>query len=212
MKNTLLILLMALSTSLHCQRDSANVTPSVTSGQVVINMPEVVTVKNDTRDKSSNIISEKNMPWIVALLIGLTSAGINYYVAKRNEINLRLQLDNANKLAEKQFKLQLATTIEKEWVNKLREVIANLVVTTDPEYNPNLDKLKMALLINEAQLLLNESNTHKKLNALLNELGMMCDYWKSDSEQHRINILKHQGKIAAATKEITLNITSNYNT
>ena len=134
MKNTLLIFLIVLSINSYCQNDSVHVVPPATSGQVTINMPETLTLKTDNGEKDSSLISEKNMPWIVALIIGLISAIVNmsisYSLRKSNEKNLLQQINNTKDITLMQLKATLGAKNRQDWIDELRHILSDCLAYT----------------------------------------------------------------------------------
>lgn len=137
--------------------------------------PSVITVKLpdkleiiDTSEKQEN--KSSNMPWVVALIIGILSALINIWVADRlkksNEKNIDRQLSNATELALAEFGATLGTKNRQDWIDRLRESLSefislsamiNVEMSSDKPDNDkvkghfqqmNYNKAKIAMLIN----------------------------------------------------------------
>ena len=71
------------------------------------------------------------MPWIGALIIGLLSVLVNFWVAHRlrqsNERNLTRQIENAKEITLSQFKSTIATKNRQDWINELRNAISDAI-------------------------------------------------------------------------------------
>lgn len=92
-----------------------------------------------------------------------------------------------------------------DWIQNFRKIIADLMTVTDPDCNINLDKNKMTSLINQAQLMLDDSiSDEKEISKLLTKLGIHSDYWNDKSKQSEITILNIQSIIADKTKRLLL--------
>ncbi|OFX19492.1 MAG: hypothetical protein A2033_08010 [Bacteroidetes bacterium GWA2_31_9] len=90
-----------------------------------------------------------------------------------------------------------------EWVSNFRQIISELITTTDPDYNKELNKTKMLLLINQAQIMLSDDiKEEKELEGLITKLGMDADYLKSDTKESDKSILQTQDAILKRTKQL----------
>jgi len=90
-----------------------------------------------------------------------------------------------------------------EWISNFRQIISELITTTDPDYNKKLNKTKMLLLINQAQIMLNDDiKDEKELEGLITKLGMDADYLKSNTIEGDNNILLSQDAILKGTKKL----------
>lgn len=105
---------------------------------VSINLPDTLIFKNLSNDIPKQPFWEKNMPWVVALMIGILSALANVIIANRlrssNEKNLQKQLQSNKDTSLTQFKATVATKNRQEWINEVRhdlsELLANSALAT----------------------------------------------------------------------------------
>ncbi len=67
------------------------------------------------------------MPWVVALIIGFASAGINIWMAYRNEKSVNRQMQNLRDLSLLEFKKKINAENRQEWLNDLRNQIAEVI-------------------------------------------------------------------------------------
>jgi hypothetical protein len=88
-----------------------------------------------------------------------------------------------------------------DWISHFRRIISELITTTDPDYNKEVDKIKMLSLINQAQIMLNDNVVEEKeLEGLITKLGFDADYFKSNTKEGEKNILLTQDSILKKTK------------
>lgn len=86
------------------------------------------------------------------------------------------------------------------WQDKFQEVIAQLLKVTDPEINPNMDRASFVPLIHKAQLMLNlNEQSHMKVNALINELGLAVNGWTQHHD--RSEMLRLHGSLMEAARD-----------
>lgn len=121
--------------------------------EVILNFPETVQIK-DVSEKPENLPS--NMPWIAAIIIGVLSAIINFWIAARikksnddnislqlksneetfrlqmksNEETIRLQMANAKSLALSEFKATLGTKNRQDWIGELRHSLSEFMAAS----------------------------------------------------------------------------------
>lgn len=91
-----------------------------------------------------------------------------------------------------------------EWISDFRKIIAELITTTDPDYNGGLDKTKMMLLISQAQIMLDNSITVElELSVLITQLGMTADYLRTDDEEAvKLAILQSQDIVVKQAQKV----------
>jgi hypothetical protein len=82
-------------------------------------------------NSSTGISIEKNMPWIVAFIIGLLTVAINWIMSYYNRsTSIRIaqeQILNSNSLALTQFKANLNSKNRQEWINDFREALSQFL-------------------------------------------------------------------------------------
>lgn len=145
---------------------------------------------------------DRHMPWIVALLIGLLSAGVNLRAAKKlresNEKNQQQQIDNVKEITMLQFKGTIASQNKQGWINDLREEISELItkchviaeefhLDEDFEEEEEMDDERFKdnweqLYFSEAKikLLLNVNNEDQR--ELLESIDKMVNYMLKDKD------------------------------
>lgn len=166
----LLIVLMLVSffsystgkeTTMENVIESANTFPD----SIKIGFMNSLKVINLSENKDSNTLSG-NMPWIVALLIGILSFVLNLIITnksnKLNSMNLTKQIDSAKEISRTDFKAKLKTENMQKWMDDLREYLS--------EYLSNcaIVRSKIADLKNKPD--------KEVYNAILNEFKMMVKY------------------------------------
>lgn len=91
------------------------------------------------------------MPWIAALLIGLLSAFVNFWIGKEqrkaNEKALQDLISNAKDISIIQFKATIATKNRQEWINDLRHSLSEFLIyaafnTPDLTANKSITEVK----------------------------------------------------------------------
>ena len=108
----------------------------------------------------------------------------------RSEHN-RLKLEISSQFKHNQFS---------KWQESFVETISNLLSNTDPEVYPIPIREKVVPLIQKAQLLLNlEIQSHRKVNGLINELGLAVNKWE---ERGMSEILGISGRLLEASRDV----------
>lgn len=128
----------------------ANTTPPP---QVNVNVPTTLQIKDITEKSNNSSIIEKSMPWIVAFIIGLLSALVNFFIARQlrqsNENNLQRQIESSERNLQRQiesnerslqrqietakettitgFKATINTKNRQEWINELRHTVSQFL-------------------------------------------------------------------------------------
>ncbi len=147
-----LVLLLLVPTVLDGQQKKDTTTSVLVSeggSSVNVNFPSTIELKGIHNQIEKPSILEKNMPWIVALLIGIISAFVNFWMAHRlrqsnernlqrqidsNEKNLKEQIDSNERFLQKQiettketkileFKATIASKNRQEWLSELRHTL-----------------------------------------------------------------------------------------
>lgn len=108
---------------------SANITADSNKTNLIVTMPEEITIKNAS--KSETNFFEKSAPWIVALIIGLGSALVNYFISKQlmysNERNIKSQLESNKENVLIQFKTTLGTKNRQDWIDEVRHNLSEFL-------------------------------------------------------------------------------------
>lgn len=101
---------------------------------VSVTLSDTLQVKNITPSTYQTPFYERNMHWIIALLIGLVSAFANLLIAFRlrqsNERIIQKQIMNAKETTLFQFKATIGTKNRQEWINDLRLVLSEFLTYT----------------------------------------------------------------------------------
>ncbi|EJL63051.1 hypothetical protein [Flavobacterium sp. CF136] len=142
-----------------------------TKNEISISIPKEVQIKNISAIKEDNL--DKKMPWIIALVIGVLSAGVNFWISHRlrqsNERNLQRQVESAQKMTLTQFKATIATKNRQDWINELRHELSELLTSTtrvtgigpkNEDYEKHIDKILFTK--SKIQLMLNYEKIEQK--------------------------------------------------
>lgn len=175
------------------------------SKQIGINLPDTLHIKNIS-DKTDNLsFWDKNLPWIIALLIGIISALINLFIAYRlrqsNDRNIQRQIDGSKDITLIQFKSTIASKNRQEWINELRHATSELIsesiqityemIANKEQHNKeNIKKHLQILVYNKAkiEMLLNDSKPEQKklienINVVFKECISAEDVNKFDADR-----------------------------
>jgi len=121
------------------------------NGKVQLVLQDTLHLQQNTQTISSDSSWSKNMPWIAALLIGLLSAFVNFWLGfkqrKSNEKILQDQISNAKDISITQFKATIATKNRQEWINDLRHSLSEFLInaafnTPDLTANKTVSEVK----------------------------------------------------------------------
>lgn len=103
----------------------------------------------------------------------------------------RLKLEISSEFKNNQFS---------KWQEEFLETISTLLSNADPEVYPTPEREKIVPLIQKAQLLLNLNiQSHSKVNALINELGLAVNKWE---ERGMSEILGISGRLLEASRDV----------
>lgn len=144
-----LIIFMLVTSSVSGQ------VPKEDSLKTIFQQPKLVIDTLKVQGVSFNLQNDlsKNMPWIIALLIGILTVLINFIIAKINQqtaiknidkqikstLDISIKqlennkeiaikhLENTQKITDKQFRTTLLTSNRQSWVNEVRDVLTKLV-------------------------------------------------------------------------------------
>jgi hypothetical protein len=192
-KRNLLIICFFCSINLFGQKiqDTAtykNTAIETSSTKTRLNIPDTLQVMVNSEKIGKKSFLENNIPWFVALFIGVLSAGVNFWISRNlresNKANLLAQIENAKEITSTQYKATIASRNRQEWMNSLRDTLAeylssvSLIVPLNP-YLPTqeLEKRRnyidgMALAKAKIELLTNNEKPEHKV--LLDEVeGML---------------------------------------
>lgn len=107
----------------------------------------------------------------------------------------------------KRLQAQLITDFQlkqfSQWQSDFITTIAELLAHTDPEVYPTPDRKHVVPLIQRAQLMLNlELDSHRKVNGLINELGLAVNKWEPKGMSEILRL--HGGLLEASRAAIYL--------
>ena len=90
-----------------------------------------------------------------------------------------------------------------EWINNFRHIISELLTTVDPDFRGELDEKKMANLIFQGQLMLDDTIAHEKhISSILSKLGDYAVKVEIGNKLSERELLLVQAELEKATKEI----------
>jgi hypothetical protein len=119
-----IILMVTVMISSACFADTVFVHNTVV-------IPDSVLVKYANRDIVKESIWEKNAGSIITALVSIFAIGFTLLTTNKNlkssRENLDKQLEAQNENFAKQLQAQMATTIHKEWVEKVRGLVAEII-------------------------------------------------------------------------------------
>ena len=105
----------------------------------------------------------------VAAITALTQWLVTRSIIRSEHERLHTQLRSDFKLS--QFS---------KWQEEFLQVVSELLANTDPEIYPTPKREEVVPLIQKAQLLLNlDIQSHRNVNALINELGLAVNRWEA---------------------------------
>lgn len=161
-----------------------------------------------------------NLPWIVALIIGVISAVVNLWAAhqlkKSNENTIQKQIDSAKETTLMQFKTTIATKNRQDWIDELRDTISEYIMSTsllspimnatEPFKIEQRTRLieRMSFSKAKIQLLTNIEKPDQK--ALVNEVESLLALIPNESKEINVQDFQNQRSkvIEAATKILNL--------
>lgn len=139
---------------------------SNSKNELIIGLKDTLNVQNLNSINGQDNFSDKNIPWIVALFIGIFSALINLLISRKlmisNERNLQRQIDSSKQQTIIEYKATIAVKNRQEWINDLRQCLSELLTSSAlstpnmkayADYNKNAEKVflnfsKIELLLN----------------------------------------------------------------
>jgi hypothetical protein len=179
MRQFLILLLILCSTGLFA--DSIEISrKNSTQNRIDKTVSDtIIVIHSDIRKSNYKEKQDNNMPWIVALTIGVLSAIINIIIAviqqKSNRRNIDRQLESAKETIQEQIKNSKDIAIldfnrsvksqnRQEWINKLRDLISeidmNLTLIAYSSREKTAQRvMEIDLLKNKIDLMLNQSES-----------------------------------------------------
>lgn len=172
------------------------------ANKIILSLPDTLNLRQTSLNPSTQTPLEKNMPWLVALLIGVLSAFVNFWLSlkqrKSNENMLISQLANAKEISQTQFKSTLATKNRQDWVNDLRHSLSEFLINS-AFYTPDFTHNKSVAEIKEVtekigytrykiELLLNKNKPDQR--RLLDAVEKMSQLFLTPKDQFENNDYK----------------------
>lgn len=142
------------------------------------------------KEKVKGFDTEKNMPWIVAIFIGIVTVVVNFtisYSTRKTSLGIaNIQSTTSQAIATKQIKASIGTNNRQAWINMLRDSVSEFISKAamfSVEMAKDKDKIDHAILLDHFEkitflkskiiLLLNDKPEQKiikdKLHLLLPE-------------------------------------------
>jgi hypothetical protein len=145
---------------------------------------------------SDGIFSESTITVIGMLLVAIITVLSQYLIMRKT---FRTDFE---KIRE-QISADFVSKSRLSWISDFRNIVSELITTTDPDYNVTLDKFKMCKLISQAQIMLDNSDKEEReLGALITRLGLHTDYWNDKSHESQVAILKIQDAVLESTRTL----------
>lgn len=165
--------------------------------ELKISLPDTVQFKGIPYKKESQPFIENAMPWITALLIGIFSALVNFWIAfqlrQSNERNLERQIKNTRETTITQINATIGTKNRQEWITELRNTLSDYLacaarMTPDAKNSPEdrnryIDKIFYSKF--KIELLINPDKQEQKelldsVNNLLDVISKKIDEFKTE--------------------------------
>ena len=149
---------------------------------VVHIIPAKFQIENLTNQNSQEFDWSKNMPWIGAIIIGLTTVGANLIISnlsRRSSLKIaERQMDLAKTNSERDFKKTVISLNKQSWINDFRTNISDLislaiVLATEQKFESE-DHIKLLQLVTKAELMLSTDSKHKILSQSLEKVKNCC--------------------------------------
>jgi len=213
----LIFILFTLTFSFAFGQDSiSNASKVQQKEQIEIKFPEKIIVENP---KTETLESDKliqQIPWIIALLVGILTLVANIYLSKQlrktSENNLINQLNHNKEITLIQLKGTIATQNRQEWINNLRQNISELITSAvfiiadyENKNDPARNIEKLVLSKSKIELLINPDNEDhndlvNKIESLLNEISKGEDDYNEDrTNKKRVAVIEISRKIFQKT-------------
>jgi len=121
---------------------------------------------NTEQNEMSNFKPWNNMPWVVALFIGITTLYLGHRQLKSNERTIKLQIESMQKIAKLDFNKTVISGNRQEWINDLRNSISLYMAKIDAyELIVNYEKDNYDKITSKFEEIM---NLELKINLLLN--------------------------------------------
>ena len=160
---------------------------------IILSTPNILQIKSLTGEEKDGFDWSKNMPWIGAIAIGLTTIVANIITSnllrKSNSAATKQQIENAKTISAKQlelartnserdFKKTVLSTTRQLWINDFRNIISELLSITAifslKQQMEGEDNFKFNLCLTKAELMLSNSASHLELKNQLEQLKNRC--------------------------------------
>lgn len=178
-----------------------NADPKMTTGikeaskrdTVILSTPNIIQIKSISNNGDNEFDWSKNMPWIGAIIIGLTTIAANVIIStqlrKSNIAVTKQQIENSRaisseqievvkKNSERDFKKTVLSSTRQLWINDFRTIVSELLsITAIFSFKQKMEdenNYKFNLFITKAELMLSNSSSHLVLKNLLEQLKNFC--------------------------------------
>ncbi len=158
------------------------------TAQTIIKLLDLLLAKPDALIKAAYVTVGGMLG--VAFLTAMTQWIVTKNIIRSEHQRINNQLNSEFRL--RQFE---------SWQKDFKETIANLLQETDPQLNPSLNNDSAIPHILRAQLMLNlDIPSHKKVNGIINNLGLAVTGWQSDNDA--ATLLNIHASLLDAAKDI----------
>lgn len=160
---------------------------------IILTTPNILQVKFLTDKDNNGFDWSKNMPWIGAIAIGLTTVIANIITSnllrKSNIATTKQQIENAKNISadqlllaksnsERDFKKTVVSTTRQLWINDFRNIISELLTITAifslKQQMEDEDNFKFNLYLTKAELMLSRNPSHLEFKKQLEQLKGCC--------------------------------------
>ncbi|WP_412476187.1 hypothetical protein [Flavobacterium sp. TBRC 19031] len=160
---------------------------------IVLSTPSVLQIKSVSDNDADNFDWSKNMPWIGAIIIGLSTVVANIITSnllrKSNSAAIKQQTENAKTISDEQlelarsnserdFKKTVLSTTRQLWISDFRNILSELLsITAIFSLSQKMEgesNFKFNLYLTKAELMLTDSPNHSELKKQLDELKNCC--------------------------------------
>jgi hypothetical protein len=148
-----LLFVLGLCSTLNSEAKARNQSVFDTTESIqplVITLPDTLKHKIIATEKSTSLVPAQ-MPWIIALIIGVLSAGVNIWISallrKSNERNIGYQLNNSRELFNQELEAKLKAEKRLIWIDKLRHDLSECI-----SYGVSLNILLVAEKLDKEKL------------------------------------------------------------
>jgi hypothetical protein len=155
---------------------------SAKSDSLIVKTPDKTILQSDPQKEIQKVDWGKNMPWIGAIIIGLTTLCVNLFISyqtRRSSVEIaKLQMNLAKENNERDFKKTVLSSSRQLWITDFRNTISELLslsfVICIEKNLESTNRHKLQLLVTKAELLLSGDANYSELSKLLTDLKVCC--------------------------------------